>query len=176
MLSPLLVYINLRNTDISTREVLKENKMSMIVVREADPLDTESIVSLMTTENDNLNYPIFETIDRIAPEITKIRVEARMAAEDLSVVVATIDSEVVGTGYLTEEGHISATYVKTPKRGVAKALLKARIKKAKELGLTHITMAVYKENTKLLKLAKSLGFVPASDEEETPVMLIKSLT
>lgn len=150
--------------------------MSMIVVREAKPLDTESIVTLMTTEPDNLNYPVGESLDRLAPELTKMRVQARIESADMSMIVAEVDSQIVGTGYLSEEGHISSTYVKTPKRGVAKALLKARIQKAEELGLTSITMSVYKENTKLLKLAKSLGFEQLSNDDEMPLLLIKQLT
>lgn len=149
--------------------------MSMIIVREADPHDTESIVSLITAPNDQLNYPVAEPMDS-DPEIAEMRVKARIAADDLSVVVATINSEIVGTGYLTEEGHISATYVKTPEPGVAKALIKARIQKAKDLGLTYITMAVDTDNQKLLKLAQKMGFTLAGVNEPHHLVMIKQLT
>jgi len=93
--------------------------------------------------------------------------------KDADIVVATIDGEIVGSGYSLiknskpyfkpeQYAYLGFMFVLPEHRGkgINKVILECLIDKAKERNITEIQLEVYAENESALKAYKKIGFKP----------------
>jgi ribosomal protein S18 acetylase RimI-like enzyme len=153
--------------------------LDSITVREAKIEDINKIVQLQQTKTEDLNYDTLDNIDlHLDVDLAKARIKARITDNDLVLLVAEYENEIVGTAYLNmDTGYLGGLYVKTQGRGVGSALINSRIQHAIKHGLPHLSMKVSHDNKRMLDLAKRYGFELFTSEnlDTSLLFLIKHL-
>ncbi len=137
--------------------------MSTILIREAKLEDLPDLVKLCQTKPENLNYEVNNLINVHIPEIVEGRLHAQITDNHCYVLVAEIENQIVGTAHLTKEGFLSNAYVQTPMKGVGAALLRTRVRQAKNLGIPAVFTTVPTNHKKTEQLVTTQGFRKLDD-------------